>query len=255
LLKSLHIEWPRPSGGSAAKLFLSHFKADDRAHIERQLETLSVVRGECLVTARDPGEFVYFSQGPLISLQLGGRAEVALVGSEGLIGWPSLVGCKGSPYSAFVGGRDGTVSKLRSEVLLTIMAQRPSVRLTIDRFVNSINLQMAETIGAFAMNRIEVRLARWLLLRHDRVNGDEIAVQHDEIAKKLSTRRASITDCLHLIEGDGLLRCRRGRVTIRDRAGLEDLAVGCYGAAEILYRDTIGSFGKSAVDARLAVAA
>ena len=106
---------------------------------------------------------------------------------------------------------------------------------------------MAETMSACASHRIETRLARWILLRHDRVGGDEILVQHDEIADDLSSRRASITDSLHVIEGAGLVRCRRGRILVRDRLALETLARGYYGSAEATYRQVIGRFGKGAL--------
>lgn len=246
MLKRLEIEWTRPCTLGAGGSLLSRLAASDRARIEPHLAAISVSRGEVVVDGRDPGEFVYFPQGPLISLEQGNRAEVALVGSEGLVGWPALVGCERSPYCAIARGRDGLLFKLRTDILLRLIAAAPAIGLALDRFINSINVQMAETIGAYASHRIDVRLARWVLLRHDRLVGDEIVVQHDEIAENLGARRASITDSLHIIEGNGLLRCRRGRITVRDRAGLEELAAGCYGAAEAFYRETIGDFGKPA---------
>jgi hypothetical protein len=105
---------------------------------------------------------------------------------------------------------------------------------------------MGETIGSHGLHRLDGRVARWLLVRHDRARGDEIRVRHDEIADSLGVRRASITDCLHIIEGDGHLRCRRGRITIRDRAQLVQMAGVCYGAAEAHYRSFFGPFGKCA---------
>ena len=189
-------------------------------------------------------DHVYFPLGPLISLKQVGSIEVALVGSEGLVGWTALAGCTRSPYRAVVGCVGGTILKVGTHVLTKIASEAPALALVISRFVNVINVQMSETIGAYAFHRTDMRLARWLLLRHDRLETDDISVNHDEIAENLGARRASITDCLHVIEGDGLVRCRRGRITIRDRSGLEALATGCYGAAESFYRETIGDFGK-----------
>lgn len=238
--------WAPPTFVAATANFLAKLSVVDRSEIEAHIATLSVSRGQMLLGEADASQYVYFPQGPLISLETIDGVEVALVGSEGLVGWPALVGCKVSPYRVVVRGRDGIVLRIRTEVLGAISLAIPSIGLAVNRFVNVISVQMAETIGAFALHRVDMRLARWLLLRHDRVSGNEIDVRHDEIASNLGTRRASVTDCLHVIEGDGLIRCRRGRISIRDRTGLEALAADCYGAAESTYREIIGMFGKSA---------
>lgn len=224
--------------------FLGQLVPVDRATLKPHLEAVSVACGEPLFRATDAGEHIYFPQGPLISIEQVNRVEVALIGSEGLVGWPALVGCKCSPFNAIVRGRDGIVLRIRSSALIAIAFVTPSLAMALSRFVNVISVQMAETIGAYAFHRTDMRLARWLLLRHDRLGADEIAVNHDEIADNLGTRRASITDCLHVIEGNGLVRCRRGRITIRDRAGLEALATGCYGVAESFYREITGASDK-----------
>ena len=237
MLKRIERDWVRPRFTSMNPDFLGQLAPVDRDMIEPHLESVSVLRGEPLFRAADAGEHIYFPRGPLISVEQINRVEVALIGSEGLVGWPALVGCKYSPYHATVRARDGIVLKIGTSALVAIASATPSLALVLSRFVNVISVQMAETIGAYAFHRIDMRIARWLLLRHDRLNGDDISVNHDEIADNLGTRRASITDCLHVIEGNGLVRCRRGRITIRDRAGLEALATGCYGAAESFYRE------------------
>ncbi|MCW3796893.1 Crp/Fnr family transcriptional regulator [Sphingomonas sp. BN140010] len=245
MLTHAHAAWPRPCFTSATTNLLYLVAPGVRAEIETSLETQTVTRDTILFEASDAGEYIYFPQGPLISIEQN-RVEVALVGSEGMVGWPALAGCRSSPYRAIVRGRDGTVLRIRTEALLAIAGVVPALGTCLNRFVNVIGVQMAETICAYASHRVDVRLVRWLLLRHDRVGGDELLVHHEEIAANLGTRRASITDCLHIIEGAGLVRCRRGKIVVRDRAGMQALVVDCYGAAEALYRDEIGSFGKGA---------
>lgn len=247
MLKQIHIEGPRPCFSRATTSFLSHLAPSDLARIEPHLEICPVARGHILVEPLLESKFVYFPQGPLVSLAQGNRVEVGVIGSEGLVGWSALIDHKRSPYTATVRGRDGTVFRILAEQLLTILKANHSLELAVSQFVNSMNVQMAETIGAYASHRVDVRLARWILLRHDRVGGDEILVRHDEVAENVGARRASVTDYLHILEGDGLVRCRRGRILVRDRSGLEYVAEGCYGAAEAFYRGTIGSFGKAAV--------
>lgn len=246
MLERLELSWTGACPTAVARSFLSRLGSRELARISPHLEAVSVLRGASLFAVADASEYIYFPQGPLISLEQHNGVEVALIGSEGLVGWPALVGCVSSPYAAVVRGRDGVLLRIGAEAFRVIMMDAPSLALILNSFVNVINVQMGETIGALASHRIDLRLARWILLRHDRVGGDEIVVQHDEIATNLGARRASITDCLHLLEGDGLVRCRRGRLSVRNRSGLEEMAAGCYGAAEVFYRDAIGSFGKLA---------
>jgi len=240
-------EWPRPCFTTATVNFINHLTPAVRARIMASFEPVGVARNVTLFEASDSGEYVYFPQGPLISLEQHNHVEVALIGSEGLVGWPALAGCRHSPYRAIVRGRDGVVLRIRTDLLLAMVGVVPELGMRLSRFMNVISLQMAETIGASASHRIDVRLGRWLLMRHDRVGGDELLVHHDEIAANLGVRRASVTDCLHVIEGTGAVRCRRGRITVRDRAALQTLAAGCYGAAESMYRESIGEFGKGAI--------
>lgn len=246
MLKRFDPSWPDSRPPVAARSFLAQIGPRDLARMTPHLEAVEVCRGASLFPMSDVGEHIYFSQGPMISLEQQNGVEVALVGSEGLVGWTALVGCATSPYGAVVRGRDGYLLRVRTELFRSIIVDAPSINLVLNSFVNVITVQMSETIGAFASHRIEMRLSRWILMRHDRVGGDEIMVQHDEIAANLGARRASVTDCLHLLEGDGLVRCRRGRIFVRNRRGLEEVAAACYGAAEDCYRTAIGSFGKLA---------
>jgi CRP-like cAMP-binding protein len=242
----LQADWRQPPcPGASANLLLRHLASVDRARVEPHLQATPVCRGMVLIEERASTDYVYFPLGALVSLDQADGAEIALIGNEGLVGWPALVGCTRSPHRAVVRGLDGTVTKIRTDVLMKMASEIPALASGLNRFVTVVGMQMAETIGAYALHRVDMRLARWLLLRHDRLAGDEIAVNHDEIATNLGTRRASITDCLHIIEGEGLVRCRRGRIVIRDRARLEALATGCYGTAESCYREIIGGFGKA----------
>lgn len=216
----------------------------DSAALRPYLERVEVTRGDRLFAVTDEGAFAYFSQGPLITIGQGRQVEVALVGSEGMVGWPVLVGCSYSPFEATVCCRQGDILRIRTEHLCRLAAGSPALGLLLSSFINALSLQMAETIGAAASHRLEIRLARWILLRHDRLNGDEVPVHHDDIAANLGTRRASITDTLHLLEGRGHVRGRRGRIIVRDRRGLQEIAGACYGASESFYRSVIGAFGK-----------
>jgi DNA-binding transcriptional MocR family regulator len=84
--------------------------------------------------------------------------------------------------------------------------------------------------------KLEERLARWLLMCHNRVKGDEMTLTHEFLATMLGVRRAGVTIALHMLESQGLIRATRGVVTIQDREGLEEAADGSYGQPEAEYR-------------------
>jgi CRP-like cAMP-binding protein len=85
------------------------------------------------------------------------------------------------------------------------------------------------------------RLSRWLLMCHDRMRSDDMALTHEFLSLMLGVRRSGVTDNLHILEGMRAIKATRGRIYIRDRATLEEIAGGCYGAPEKEYDRLIGS--------------
>ena len=114
------------------------------------------------------------------------------------------------------------------------------------RFVQSMFAQIGQTAISNVNDPIQGRLCRWLLMNHDRLEGDEIQLSHSEIGNMLGVRRASVTDALHILEGEGLIRAKRKSICVRDRARLRACAGDNYGFAESEYRRLIGPFGKDA---------
>jgi CRP-like cAMP-binding protein len=106
--------------------------------------------------------------------------------------------------------------------------------------VHVFSVQVAHTALANGRAKIEERLARWLLMVHDRIDGDEVNLTHDFIALMLGVRRPGVTDALHALEGKGLIRSTRGVLRIVDREGLEVIANAIYGVPEAEYRRLIG---------------
>ena len=101
-------------------------------------------------------------------------------------------------------------------------------------------IQLSSSIAA-AGQTIEQRLARWLMMCHDRLDGDDIPLTHDFMAMMLGVRRAGVTTSLHGLDELGLIHTGRGKVTIVDRTGLESFAAGAYGLAEAEYLRLIGA--------------
>jgi CRP-like cAMP-binding protein len=111
---------------------------------------------------------------------------------------------------------------------------------TMLRFVHAMTIQMANTALANSKVKVDARLARWLLMAHDRVDGDKIELTHEFLALMLGVRRAGVTEALQVLEDRKLIRNSRGKVIIRNRKRLEEAANGSYGVPEAEYARLMG---------------
>jgi CRP-like cAMP-binding protein len=168
-----------------------------------------------------------------------GRFEVGMVGPEGIVGVPVLLGLDTSPHMALVQGA-GTALRMPTEPLRRLMDESLSLRHVLLRFVHAFLAQVAETAHANAGFPIEARLARWLLMSHDRRGADELPLTHEFLSMMLGTRRPGVTLAVQNLEGGLLIRATRGRITVLDRSGLEALAGDAYGMAVAEYARAVG---------------
>ncbi len=109
------------------------------------------------------------------------------------------------------------------------------------RYAHLFQLQTAQTALSNGSYSLEERLARWMLMCHDRMDGDEFPITHEFLAFMLGVRRPGVTTTVHILEGAGMIKARRSRIQILDRAKLEEAAGESYGAAEAEYRRLIRS--------------
>ncbi len=218
---------------------LQLLSAEDFAILAPHLKRVPLELNSILAKAGARIDELCFPEGSVIGfadvLDSGQRLAVALTGREGFVGWPLVLGNDRWPQEAIVRAERGTALKINAAELLSILAANERIRTVLLRYASSLMAQMARTIVSNLIHPVESRTARWLLLYHDRVTGDEIAVTHEELGVMLGVRRSSITDSLHLLEGGGALKGYRGRVIIHDRSRLEELAGETYGFAEREY--------------------
>jgi CRP-like cAMP-binding protein len=123
------------------------------------------------------------------------------------------------------------------------MAKSTTLRDILLRYVHSMTIQIAHTAVANSQVKIEARLARWLLMAHDRVDGQQVELTHEFLALMLGVRRSGVTEALQVLEGRKLIHTARGKVTIRNRKGLERAANGSYGVPEAEYARLMGEPG------------
>ena len=230
--------------------FLRSLSGEDRTLLAGKLSRSSVEPGNLLLDDIHPASAIYFPETVIVSIerQFGEtqHVETAVVGYEGMIGWSALVGSGRSQERAVVQMRPGTVLGISiSDISAACEASR-TLQSAVMRFIEIMMTQMSQAIVSHARDSLDLRVCRWILMRHDRTPTDQIFIKHEEISRNLGSRRASVTDCLHLLEGRHLIRCYRGRILVRDRAALELHAGKSYGAAEMYYRTMIGPFGYGA---------
>ncbi len=229
-------------------LLLNRLSEADYARLEPHLSRGSLEAGDLLLKARAPIERVCFLEGGVASVEsvLGGgnRVGVGLIGREGLVGWQRLLGCAHSQDEVTIGVPGGTGLSVDAAALRAAVAESETLRAILLCWVHAFATQMSRTIVSNLIDPLERRLARWLLMNHDRIDGDEIDLTHAQVSIMLGVRRATVTDALHVLEGDGLIRSTRGCIAVRDRAGLRALAGEAYGTPEAEYVRLLGPFGK-----------
>lgn len=208
-----------------------------------QLEEIDLAQGQILYQPFEKISYAYFFLGGLSSEVIrdssGQRVEIGCVGREGLSGLPLLLGIGEAPHQAFM-QIGGPALRISAEGLDRVLRDHPSIRSMLMKFVHIFMMQVASTALADARYTINARLARWILMAHDRAGDDDLSLTHDFLALMLGVRRPSVTTALHILEGDNLIRSSRGTVNVRDRPGLERLAGGSYGFAEAEYKRVIG---------------
>lgn len=205
--------------------------------VQPALRRTEMVKGAALFRAGEAVDLVCFPEGGVVSiddrLRDGTPVGLGIVGAEGMAGWPVLIGDALAPHDAVVAIAGATALDIKAERLLAACAAAPALHDALLRFVARFMRQMGRTIASNLTDSVERRLARWLLMNHDRIAGDEIQLTHSQLGVMLGVRRASVTGALHLIEESGAIRATRGCILVRDRAKLRALAGQCYEPAEV----------------------
>ncbi len=157
---------------------------------------------------------------------------------SGTIG-STLLGDDRWPHDVVMRAERGEALRMPADALLDAVEESGSLRRTLLRFANVFMIQMGRTIVSSLAHPIERRMARWILLYHDRVAADEICMTHEEFRLMLGVRRSSVTEALHRLEEEQAVRSVRGKVIVRDRAKLLELAGDTYGRSEREYQRLI----------------
>jgi CRP-like cAMP-binding protein len=201
----------------------------------------------------EPGQVitdVYFPISGVISLvtplEDGNIVEVATIGNEGIVGVPLRNG--GSLAVRAISQVAGSALRMSADVFLAELASEKALRDIVQVYTQALFGQIAQAAACNRMHSNEERLSRWLLMSHDRVGRDVFDITHEFLGQMLGSRRATVTLSMGVLQAAGLIRYHRGRVTILDRQGLEEVSCECYGVIQAAFDKDIvaGSNGGTA---------
>lgn len=228
----------RPDQGHVKNRLLQALSADDFALLRPHLERVPLEKGKVLIKPENPIGHVFFVEsglGSVIGISPAGEmVEVGLYGFDGLVGMPVVLGTDRSPHELLMQiGGDGL--QLPAEALRSAMEGSQTLRELLARYVQFFLVMVAQTAISNAIHTLEERLARWLLMAHDRMADDNLPLTHEYLALMLAVRRPSVTTALHILEGARFISATRGNIQIRDRAAMEEFAGAAYGVPEAEY--------------------
>jgi CRP-like cAMP-binding protein len=203
-----------------------------------QLETLSrdltyveAARREVLLSPHTPISAVFFPVRGMVSLVRnmadGAVIEIAVVGAEGMVGWPALL-------SADMGSIEAIVQlpmsgyRLAVSNLLRFVAVNPDFDEMVRRSFHATFLQVAQSAACNQHHGAAQRLAKWLLMADDRAGEAQMALTHEFLSMMLGVRRASVTEAISALRAAGIVKSDNGRVSILDRTALERRVCECY---------------------------
>ena len=227
---------------------LLNLELKDLQSICVELQRADLIPFERLTGRNAPLDGLWFPESGFISVLVrdhrGVETEVAMVGRESAIGQLNRSAVRGID-AQFVSQQRGVAHFIAAERIGSVLDRVPALETLLATAMGALLYQVASTAHANARGRVAQRLARWLLMAHDRIDADVLFVTHDILASMLGVRRVGVTNALHVLEGEKLVRAYRGRIRILDRAGLVAAAGGLYtpivrSASDATQRPSVG---------------
>jgi CRP-like cAMP-binding protein len=210
---------------------LAALTAEEYARLFPHLELVPMPLGHVLYESGSKLRHVYFPTTSIVSLLYvmidGASAEIAVVGNDGIIGVALFMGGETMPNRAVVQSA-GYAYRLRGQLLKQEFNRSGELQHLLLRYTQALLTQMAQTAVCNRHHSLDQQLCRWLLLSLDRLPSNDLVMTQELIANMLGVRREGVTEAAGNVQKAGLIEYSRGRITVRDRAGLEARACECY---------------------------
>jgi CRP-like cAMP-binding protein len=218
---------------------LACLTAEEFEALAPHFERVSLSLSEVLFRPEEYLQHVFFPTTSIVSLLTdlsdGSGMEVGLVGSEGMLGISAILG--GSETKVATVQAAGEALRLQAGKLLEEFNRGGTLQQALLRYTHALMTQISQSVVCNSRHPIEGRLARWLLMYHDRLKNDEFVLTHEFMANMLGVRRAGVSEVAEKLQEMGFISYERGHVTILNRKGLEDFACECYPAVKEKFDD------------------
>lgn len=222
---------PRKRSEPIANRLLAALPKKEYQNLLPEFEQVNLVFGDILF---DPGErirHVYFPNDSIISLlsavEEHSMLEVGIVGNEGMAGLTVFMGVNRSRNRGLVQGA-GTAMRMKSATLRGAINNGGALHNLLHRYTHSLMTQVSQSAACNRFHQVNARLARWLLMTHDRVQGNEFRLTQEFISHMLGVRREGVTIAASALQKQKFISYSRGQIRMLDRAGLEAVACKCY---------------------------
>jgi CRP-like cAMP-binding protein len=211
----------------------------DFSLFDSDLRASTFKQGAIVQEAGEPVDQVYFPQTGMISLlvitQEGVGIEAATIGREGAIGLHRGLGKRRS-FTRAVIQVSGTISHISADVFERAVERSDAIKDMVTHYTEVLWVEAQQIAACNAVHSAEARFARWLLQTQDRIDSDALPLTQEVLSQMLGVRRTTVTLVARALQEAGLIRYKRGRIVILDRAGLEEAACECY---EIIQHETL----------------
>ena len=207
--------------------------AETRNRILKICAPVQLEFGAVLCEANEPLRHVFFPLTAFISLVAIVKdhppLEIGLIGNEGLLGATLALDVKSARLRGIVQG-PGTALRMTAAQLSQLLRENRALRRLINRYLYVLLAQQSRSIACTRFHEIKARLARWLLLTHDRAHADHFRLTHQYLADMLGVQRSAVTIAAGALQRNKVIRYVRGEITVLDRRGLEAASCECYRA-------------------------
>jgi len=199
--------------------------------VSPDLEPVRLALRDVLHAPFEPIEHVFFITRGVASMvnepDTGEVVEFATIGSEGIVGFPVVLGSNSVPSRAIM-QVPGEALRLKATELERALPRTPMLHKLLLRYTMALLNQIAQSTSCNRLHEVQERCARWLLQTHDRVEGDSFPITHEFLSQMLGVHRPSVSVAAGMLQKAGLIEYTRGQVTIVDRKGLEAASCRCY---------------------------
>lgn len=213
-------------------MILAALPQKERDHLRQYLSFILVKSGEVFWQPNQPITSVYFPTFGMVSLlavmRNGATAEVGLMGSEGFVGIPIILGARHASVRA-IAQTEGSGFRMGSELFRQILPETPQLERMLRHYAHTQAMQLAQGAACNCLHQVPERLARWLSMSRDRTGSEVLPLTQEFIAQMLGCRRSTVTTSIGQLQKMGVIRSEHGRVHILDREQLESRACECYG--------------------------